>query len=163
MQQGVQRGDHLVRLAAAGPSRSSLHDDWQSGRSCVHFTVRSAALGSFRELRLRDLRQRGRILQGARHHGGCQGRPPYLRQPQPLQSATGPPIRLRHLASASTLHFDPDPSSRWGHRRVAQYWIAETAKRRLIFGLDELQLPVKVSDGISGLGFDLLSSSQGRS
>ena len=45
---------------------------------------------------------------------------------------------------------------------LAQYWIAETAKRRLIFGLDELQLPVKVSDGFSGLGFDLLSSSQGK-
>ena len=45
---------------------------------------------------------------------------------------------------------------------LAQYWIAETAKRRLIFGLDELQLPVKASDGFSGLAFDLLSSSQGK-
>jgi hypothetical protein len=43
---------------------------------------------------------------------------------------------------------------------LAQYWVAEAAKRRLIFGLDELQLPVKVNDGSSGLEFDLLSSSQ---
>jgi hypothetical protein len=45
---------------------------------------------------------------------------------------------------------------------LAQYWVAEAAKRRLIFGLDELRLPVKVSDGFSGLAFDLLSSSQGK-
>jgi hypothetical protein len=45
---------------------------------------------------------------------------------------------------------------------LAQYWVAEAAKRRLIYGLDELQLPVKVSDGFSGLAFDLLSSSQGK-
>jgi hypothetical protein len=43
---------------------------------------------------------------------------------------------------------------------LAQYWVAEAAKRRLIFGLDELQFPIKVSDGSSGLAFDLLSSSQ---
>jgi hypothetical protein len=43
---------------------------------------------------------------------------------------------------------------------LTQYWVAETAKRRLIFGLDELELPIKISDGSSGLGFDLLSSSQ---
>jgi hypothetical protein len=45
---------------------------------------------------------------------------------------------------------------------LGQYWIAEAAKRRLIFGLDQLQLPIKVSDGFVGLGFDLLSSSQGK-
>jgi hypothetical protein len=45
---------------------------------------------------------------------------------------------------------------------LGQYWIAESAKRRLIFGLDELQLPIKVSDGSVGLAFDLLSSSQGK-
>ena len=45
---------------------------------------------------------------------------------------------------------------------LRQYWIAESAKRRLIFGLDELRLPIKVSDGSSGLAFDLLSSSQGK-
>ena len=45
---------------------------------------------------------------------------------------------------------------------LAQYWVAEAAKRRLIFGLDELQLPIKVSDGSRGLGFDLLSSSRGK-
>jgi hypothetical protein len=45
---------------------------------------------------------------------------------------------------------------------LGQYWIAEAAKRRLIFGLDELQLPIKVSDGFAGLAFDLLSSSQGK-
>jgi hypothetical protein len=45
---------------------------------------------------------------------------------------------------------------------LAQYWVAESAKRRLIFGLDELQLPIKVSDGSVGLAFDLLSSSQGK-
>ena len=45
---------------------------------------------------------------------------------------------------------------------VAQYWVAEAAKRRLIFGLDELRLPIRVSDGYNGLAFDLLSSSQGR-
>jgi hypothetical protein len=43
---------------------------------------------------------------------------------------------------------------------LAQSWIAETAKRRLIFGLDELQLQVKVSDGFSGLPYALLSSIQ---
>jgi hypothetical protein len=42
---------------------------------------------------------------------------------------------------------------------IKQYWIAEAAKRRLIFGLDELRLPIKVSDGSQGLAFDLLSSS----
>jgi hypothetical protein len=35
---------------------------------------------------------------------------------------------------------------------LGQYWIAEAAKRRLIFSLDELQLPIKVSDGFVGLG-----------
>src|SRR4030095_2983330 len=40
--------------------------------------------------------------------------------------------------------------------------IAEAAKRRLIFGLDELRLPIKISDGSRGLAFDLLSSSQGK-
>ena len=45
---------------------------------------------------------------------------------------------------------------------LGQYWIAESAKRRLIFGLDELQLPIKVSDGSVGLAFDLLSSSHGK-
>jgi hypothetical protein len=45
---------------------------------------------------------------------------------------------------------------------LGQYWVAESAKRRLIFGLDELQLPIKVSDGSVGLAFDLLSSTQGK-
>ncbi len=45
---------------------------------------------------------------------------------------------------------------------LGQYWVAEAAKRRLIFGLDELQLPIKVSDGSVGLAFDLLSSAQGK-
>jgi hypothetical protein len=45
---------------------------------------------------------------------------------------------------------------------LSQYWIAEAAKRRLIFGLDELELPIKISDGSSGLAFDLLSSTQGK-
>jgi hypothetical protein len=45
---------------------------------------------------------------------------------------------------------------------LGQYWVAEAAKRRLIFSLDELQLPIKVSDGSVGLAFDLLSSSQGK-
>ena len=45
---------------------------------------------------------------------------------------------------------------------IGQYWVAEAAKRRLIFGLDELQLAIKVSDGSGGLAFDLLSSSQGK-
>jgi hypothetical protein len=45
---------------------------------------------------------------------------------------------------------------------LRQYWIAEAAKRRLIFGLDEVRLPIKISDGSSGLAFDLLSSSQGK-
>ncbi len=45
---------------------------------------------------------------------------------------------------------------------LRQYWIAEAAKRRLIFGLDALRLPIKVSDGSAGLAFDLLSSSQGK-
>jgi hypothetical protein len=41
------------------------------------------------------------------------------------------------------------------------WWVTETAKRRLIFGLDELGLPVTVSDGYVGLAFDLLSSRLG--
>ena len=45
---------------------------------------------------------------------------------------------------------------------LAQYWVAESAKRRLIFGLDELELPIKISDGSSGVAFDLLSSTQGK-
>jgi hypothetical protein len=45
---------------------------------------------------------------------------------------------------------------------LSQYWVAEAAKRRLIFGLDELQLPIKISDGSSGLAFDLLSSTHGK-
>jgi hypothetical protein len=54
---------------------------------------------------------------------------------------------------------------------LAQYWVAEAAKRRLIFGLDELELPIMISDGPAdsggrgnslGLAFDLLSSSQGK-
>jgi hypothetical protein len=45
---------------------------------------------------------------------------------------------------------------------VGQYWVAEAAKRRLIFGLDELELPIMISDGSKGLAFDLLSSSQGK-
>jgi hypothetical protein len=45
---------------------------------------------------------------------------------------------------------------------LAQYWVAEAAKRRLIFGLDELELPIKISDGSSGVAFDLLSSTQGK-
>ena len=45
---------------------------------------------------------------------------------------------------------------------LAQYWVAEAAKRRLIFGLDELELPIMISDGFAGLAFDLLSSTQGK-
>ena len=45
---------------------------------------------------------------------------------------------------------------------LAQYWVAEAAKRRLIFGLDELELPIKISDSSVGLAFDLLSSSRGK-
>lgn len=43
-----------------------------------------------------------------------------------------------------------------------QYWVAESAKRRLVFELDELGLPIKVSDGYLGLAFDLLSSTRTR-
>jgi len=45
---------------------------------------------------------------------------------------------------------------------LTQYWVAEAAKRRLIFGLDELELPIKIRDGADGLAFDLLSSSQSK-
>ena len=45
---------------------------------------------------------------------------------------------------------------------LAQYWVAEAAKRRLIFGLDELELPIMISDGFVGLAFDLLSSTQSK-
>jgi hypothetical protein len=41
---------------------------------------------------------------------------------------------------------------------LADYYVAEGAKRRLVFELDELGLPVQVSDGYLGLAFDLLSS-----
>jgi hypothetical protein len=45
---------------------------------------------------------------------------------------------------------------------LTQYWVAEAAKRRLIFGLDELELPIKIRDDSGGLAFDLLSSSHGK-
>jgi hypothetical protein len=45
---------------------------------------------------------------------------------------------------------------------LTQYWVAEVAKRRLVFGLDELELPIKIRKGSDGLAFDLLSSSQGK-
>ena len=45
---------------------------------------------------------------------------------------------------------------------LSQYWVAEAAKRRLVFGLDELELPIKISDGSIGLAFDLLSSSHSK-
>ncbi len=41
---------------------------------------------------------------------------------------------------------------------LRQYAVAEQAKRRLVFQLDELGLPVPVSDGYLGVAFDLLSS-----
>lgn len=44
---------------------------------------------------------------------------------------------------------------------LQQYWVAEAAKRRLLFGLDELRLPVRVRQGSAGLAFDLLSSTAG--
>jgi hypothetical protein len=43
---------------------------------------------------------------------------------------------------------------------LGQYAVAEAAKRRLVFELDDLGLPVTPSDGYVGLAFDLLSSSQ---
>jgi zinc-ribbon domain len=45
---------------------------------------------------------------------------------------------------------------------LALHWIAEAAKRRLICGLDEPELPIKSSDGSGGLAFDLLSSTHGK-
>jgi hypothetical protein len=45
---------------------------------------------------------------------------------------------------------------------LGQYAVAESAKRRLIFELDDLGLPIKPSDGYVGLAFDLLSSSRGK-
>ncbi len=45
---------------------------------------------------------------------------------------------------------------------LSQYWVAEAAKRRLVFGLDELELPIKIRDGSVGLAFDLLSSSHNK-
>ncbi len=43
---------------------------------------------------------------------------------------------------------------------LADYYVAEEAKRWLVFSLDELGLPVVVSDGFTGLAFDLLSSAR---
>jgi hypothetical protein len=43
---------------------------------------------------------------------------------------------------------------------LADYHVAESAKRRLVAGLDALELPVMVSDGYLGLAFDLLSSAR---
>ena len=45
---------------------------------------------------------------------------------------------------------------------LGQYWIAEAAKRRLVFGLDELDLPITIRNRGRGLAFDLLSSSQSK-
>jgi hypothetical protein len=45
---------------------------------------------------------------------------------------------------------------------LGQYAVAEAAKRRLVFELDDLGLPVKASDTYVGLAFDLLSSSGGK-
>ncbi|MCW2810443.1 MAG: hypothetical protein JWP61_901 [Friedmanniella sp.] len=47
------------------------------------------------------------------------------------------------------------------HRGLAQWAVAEEAKRRAVVGLDELGLPVPVSDGYLGLAFDLLASGAG--
>ncbi len=44
---------------------------------------------------------------------------------------------------------------------LQQWWVVEDAKRRLVVELDELGLPIVVSDGYLGLAFDLLSSSRG--
>jgi hypothetical protein len=43
---------------------------------------------------------------------------------------------------------------------LADYYVAEEAKRWLVFELDDLGLPVTVSDGYQGLAFDLLSSAR---
>lgn len=43
---------------------------------------------------------------------------------------------------------------------MANYYVAEFAKRRLVFDLDQLGLPIRRYDGTSGLAFDLLSSVQ---
>jgi hypothetical protein len=45
---------------------------------------------------------------------------------------------------------------------LGQYAVAESAKRRLVFELDDLGLPIKPSDTYVGLAFDLLSSSRGK-
>ena len=43
---------------------------------------------------------------------------------------------------------------------MANYYVAEFAKRRLVFELDQLGLPIQRHNGTSGLAFDLLSSVQ---
>lgn len=43
---------------------------------------------------------------------------------------------------------------------MRQWRLAEAAKRRLVFGLDELRLPVRISDGFVGIAVNLLSSTQ---
>ena len=66
----------------------------------------------------------------------------------------------RRSGSASTARLTRTRPADGDTLGLAQYWVAEAAKRRLVFGLDELGLPVKVSDGYLGLAFDLLSSHQ---
>ena len=99
-----------------------------------------------------------RILTRARHHGGGHRRPTHLRQFNRC-GCNWIAEALGWCFSCSLTRTRPADGDTVGLR---QYWIAEAAKRRLIFGLDELRLPIKVSDGSSGLAFDLLSSSQGK-
>jgi hypothetical protein len=67
----------------------------------------------------------------------------------------GEPVWCRSCRLTRTRPADGDLAG------LQQYWVAEAAKRRLVFGLEELELPVRVSDGSGGLAFDLLSSSAG--
>ena len=90
------------------------------------------------------MRQRGRILPGARHHGGQGDRPICANLNRCGCNWIANPASPYGLCFSC---IDPDPPADGDTVGLAQYWIAETAKRRLIFGLDELQLPVKVSDG----------------
>jgi hypothetical protein len=98
----------------------------------------------------------------SREHGTDrpQRESPDLRKSQPLrvQLDSRSDIHLGLCFSCRLTRTRPADADTVG---LAQHWIAQAAKRRLIFGIDELELPIKSSDGSGGLAFDLLSSTHG--
>ena len=114
-----------------------------------------------REHPLPGQRLRARLLAGRPRDAGPARRPDRGRT-GPLHELRDRRLQLAHHAGAAALRLlcaDPHPARR---RRHARPWPrsphAEAAKRRLVYQLDDLGLPVDRPDGARrGLAFDLLS------